>query len=287
MTAIHKAVALATVFAATVTNASCYGDINACGDDPSGDSLPKRAVAMLQRTRDVSMLQQTGDRYDYRRRRRTSLAPTASPTAEPTVAPTASPTLEPTVAPTASPTAEPTSSPTAVPTSAGEYREGRVNAHGNHTPTFMNDCEPCVIAEKYAISNTTECEEKHKVALKNALAMEAALGELDECNQMKNVAEKATGDAKIKFSTSLVEATTAVSQDQSSAAKGLKLCDLIDAWIAAEEARVSCDDKLQTYNQSQGTYNGSVLGLEDCDKAAEKAQQEAVVACAELQSDSA
>lgn len=44
-------------------------------------------------------------------------APTATPTAEPTVEPTATPTVEPAVEPTATPTAEPAVEPTATPTS--------------------------------------------------------------------------------------------------------------------------------------------------------------------------
>merc|ERR1719409_969359 len=121
---------------------------------------------------------------------------TVRPTVSPTVNPTAAPTVAPTDAPTDAPTVAPTDAPTVTPTKLADFHAEKKAEHGSYKTQFTNDCEECVLAEKYAAMNATECTQKHAAAQRDAETLTAALLALETCKEDKLKAEAATASAK-------------------------------------------------------------------------------------------
>lgn len=214
------------------------------------------------------------------------MRPTTAPTAAPTVAPTDAPTVTPTVAPTDAPTVAPTDAPTVTPTKLADFHAEKKVEHGSYKTRFSDDCEECVLAEKYAAMNATECSQKHAAAQRDAEALTAALSALETCKEDKLKAEAAAASAKAAAAAKVSELTIAVGVDddaRKAKAEAALLCsDLIDDWIAKIKGVVPCDDLEETLKKKKKKSKKSSEAAKACDIMAQTAMEAAIVACDNL-----
>jgi hypothetical protein len=212
--------------------------------------------------------------------------PTAYPTADPTAAPTDAPTVTPTVAPTDAPTVAPTDAPTVTPTKLADFHAEKKAEHGSYKTQFTNDCDECLVAEKYAAMNATECTQKHAAAQRDAETVTAALSAQDTCKEDKLAAEAAAASAKATVAAKVSEVTIAVGVDddaQKAKVGAATLCsDLIDDWITKMNAVVPCDDFEKNLKKSKKQSKKSSEAAKACDIMAQTAMEEAIAACDNL-----